>query len=169
MPFEANPVAAFTLIAAPAVLTNAVALLILSTSNRFSRTLDRARSLSAQLEGSGLAVNQRRLRTSQFERAQVRTFLLLRALSLFYLSLGIMAVTTVLSVLGISVTAFSNNVFEGGMWIGVMAVAFGVLILALGCIYLVRETRLAAESIKEEANFLRSSFITGDIQASNAD
>ena len=43
-PFTTNPFIVFTFIAAPAVLTNAAALLGLTTSNRIARAIDRARA-----------------------------------------------------------------------------------------------------------------------------
>ena len=45
-----NPFAALSLIVAPAVLTNASSILVLSTSNRLARAIDRARHLATQLE-----------------------------------------------------------------------------------------------------------------------
>jgi hypothetical protein len=45
-----NPFGALTLIVAPAVLTNASSILVLSTSNRLARAIDRARALTSNLE-----------------------------------------------------------------------------------------------------------------------
>lgn len=47
---DPNPFAILSLIVAPAILTNASSVLIMSTSNRLARTVDRARELSKQLE-----------------------------------------------------------------------------------------------------------------------
>jgi len=159
MAFSVNPLTAFTLIAAPAVLTNAAGVLVMSTSNRFSRTLDRARNLAAQLDSAQLTEAQRNLRLSQFERAQVRAFLLLKALSAFYFSLASLAVTSVLSIVGVIATAVIPAHFvEAGPWVAVIAGTVGVTTLAYGCVYLVRETRLAVQSITEEADHLRRNF-----------
>ena len=46
----ANPFAAFSLIVAPAILTNASSVLAMSTGNRLARSVDRARDLARQLE-----------------------------------------------------------------------------------------------------------------------
>jgi hypothetical protein len=154
-----SPLAAFTLIAAPAVLTNAVAVLALSTSNRFSRTLDRARGIAQQLDTASLSASQRDLRLSQFERAQVRSFLLLKALSSFYLSLATLAISSVISIVGTVVTAMIPARFLMSIpWIATIAGSIGVTLLAYGCTYLVRETRLAVSSISEEADHLRRNF-----------
>src|SRR5882672_7907964 len=47
-----NPFAVLSFIVAPAVLTNASSVLILSTSNRLARAVDRTRALSRELEAS---------------------------------------------------------------------------------------------------------------------
>lgn len=81
MTSDANPFAALSLIVAPAILTNACSVLIMSTSNRFARTVDRARELARELEGSkALAspVAARRLR--ELTTTEERSLLLLRAL-----------------------------------------------------------------------------------------
>ena len=49
---DPNPFAVLSLIVAPAILTNASSVLIMSTSNRLARGADRARELSKQLEGT---------------------------------------------------------------------------------------------------------------------
>lgn len=159
MPLDASPVTAFTLIAAPAVLTNAAAVLALSTSNRFSRTLDRARHLANQLATANLTDQQKALRLSQFERAQLRSVLLLKALSFFYLSLATLAIASVLSIIGVAAgTVIPQNLTDAGPWIAAWAGGAGVATLAYGCTFLVRETRLAVQSINEEAEHLRSLF-----------
>jgi len=49
---DSNPFAILSLIVAPAILTNATSVLVMSTSNRLARGVDRARELSKQLEGT---------------------------------------------------------------------------------------------------------------------
>lgn len=170
MPFEASPLTAFTLIAAPAVLTNAAAVLVMSTSNRFSRTLDRARSLANQLASQDLPKTQRKLRLSQFERAQIRAFLLLKALSSFYVSLATFAITSAISVIGVAASAIIPvSLIEIGPWAAVWTSSIGVGMLAIGCVFLVRETRLAVQSITEEEAHLRSMFLTTEIDSPTID
>lgn len=170
MAFDASPITAFTLIAAPAVLTNAAAVLALSTSNRFSRTLDRARNLATQIESGELNAQQLQLRTSQFERAQVRTFLLLRALSAIYLSLATLAITSVFSIFGVAAGAVIPPQFaEAGPWIAAWIGGIGVATLAVGCVYLVKETRIAVQSIQLEADHLRTQFKTRSLGKSAID
>ena len=69
-----GPFAALTLIAAPALLTNASSVLALGTANRFSRAVDRQRHLTALLEaddGQG-DPEQAKLRLRQLRRAERR-------------------------------------------------------------------------------------------------
>lgn len=170
MAFDASPITAFTLIAAPAVLTNAAAVLALSTSNRFSRTLDRARNLAIALDSGELNEQQLQLRIAQFERTQVRTFLLLRALSALYLSLATLAVASVFSIFGVTAGAIIPEKFaEAGPWIAAWIGGIGVATLAVGCVYLVKETRLAVQTILEEADHLRAQFKLRKIEKVNFD
>ena len=50
---------------APAVLTNAAAVLIMSTSNRFARSIDRARQLVADGQGEELVAAEVRIALDQ--------------------------------------------------------------------------------------------------------
>jgi hypothetical protein len=52
---QVNPFAVLSLIVAPAVLTNACSVLVLSTSNRLARATDRVRELAKQLEAAAAA------------------------------------------------------------------------------------------------------------------
>src|SRR5258706_13115108 len=88
----ANPFTLLSLIAAPAVLTNAASLLVLSTSNRFARAIDRGRALAAQLRNPQAAQDPESvLRLKQLRRAEERSLLLLGSLRLFYLAIGCFA------------------------------------------------------------------------------
>ena len=51
IPFSTNPFVVLSYVGGPAVLTNAAALLLLSTSNRFARAVDRSRFLADNLAG----------------------------------------------------------------------------------------------------------------------
>lgn len=150
-----SPFEAFTLMAAPAVLTNAAALLAQGTSNRFSRTLDRARFLASILDSQDLDIELRALRTGQFNRAQIRAKYLLKALGCVYFALGSFALSTLVAILGLVITA----TIKDAMYITPIASAilgsFGVGSIGLGCVFLVRETRLAVISISDEGEFLQ--------------
>src|SRR3954453_18735428 len=94
-----NPFAALTFIAAPALLTNSSAVLILSTSNRFARTNDRARALARQLE-QGPAAEAAALWAHQLEIAERRIHMLVWALTAFYAAAGCFAAGTLIALAG---------------------------------------------------------------------
>ena len=101
--------AVLTLIAAPAVLTNATSVLGLNTANRFGRAVDRSRTLETELSklphDSALA----KLRRAQLERLYERAEFLLRAQASIYFALGLFVVTALVAVVGgVLVTAFPS-------------------------------------------------------------
>ena len=158
---HSSPYAALTLIAAPAVLTNASSVLALGTSNRFARAVDRQRQLSVLLEKRDEAMEpgEGELRLRQLRRTEVRGQLLLRALTSFYLSLGSFAAASLLALVGAIVGAEVAAVF--GTAAGLLAVGVGLAGvggLVFGCVLLVRETRVALESLREEADFTHRKF-----------
>lgn len=150
-----NAFTVLTLIAAPAVLTNASSVLALGTSNRFARAVDRQRELSRLLD-DGLATDadgEADLRLRQLRRTAVRGQLLLRALTSFYVSLASFAAAALASLLGALVDLRSAGL---GTVAGVAAMTIGLTGvggLVFGCVLLVRETRVALEGLKEEAAF----------------
>jgi hypothetical protein len=152
-----NPFTLLSLIGGPAVLTNASSLLVLSTSNRFARAIDRARSLAVHLQAEHAASNPLSpLRMRQLHRAERRSLMLLAALRMYYLSLGSFAMASLVSLLGAGAAGSSNQLaLTACIYTSLAAGSVGVGSLVLGCVQLVRETRLAAFSITEEAALLR--------------
>ncbi len=155
-----NPFTSLTLIAAPAVLTNASSVLALGTSNRFARAIDRARALSAILEKETVSSDPLTImRIRHLNRAEKRSLLLLQALRLFYLALGSFAAAALTSLLG-ATAASSSHRFIFRLTLDAAAVTgfIGVTGLVSGCSLLVAETRLAVMSVSEEAQFVRTRF-----------
>src|SRR5438477_2642397 len=101
MDSQVNPFAVLSLIAAPAILTNATSVLAMSTSNRLARAVDRARELARQLEQSApdAADAATRRRLTELAAVDRRSLLLLRALRAVYVALGGFASATLLSLL----------------------------------------------------------------------
>src|SRR4051812_47637781 len=98
---DPNPFSVLSLIVAPSILTNASSVLIMSTSNRLARAVDRARELSKQLEAATeFASAESRRRLKELAAAERRTILLLRALRSFYVALGGFASAALVSLLG---------------------------------------------------------------------
>jgi uncharacterized protein DUF2721 len=158
----ANPFAALSLIVAPAVLTNASSILILSTSNRLARAIDRARTLATQLElPAGIPGRFGPLRLKELASSERRGLMLLSALRLFYASLGAFAGAAFTSLLGAALAAAPAHQLATPLELVAVAAGFlGVAGLILGCVLLLRETRIAVMVVSEEASLLRDHFAT---------
>src|SRR5229473_3428093 len=104
-PLADNPFAVLTLIAAPAVFTNASSVLALGTGNRLARVVDRTRQLSRELHANPAASEETSLWKAHLDRLQKRGSLLVRAMSFFYASIGAFAGASLVSILGATVAA----------------------------------------------------------------
>jgi|SRR5437667_3618393 len=143
-----NPFTALTIVVAPAILTNASSLLCFGTANRLARVMDRTRAVSAQLAGVRPSEGNRAIYEHQLRGLEVRWNLILRALRCFYMSLGSFAAAALISLFG-SMPVFSV------LPVGFIAMALssgtvGVGGLVVGCAMMMRETRLAVQSLAEE-------------------
>jgi|ERR1700704_2448584 hypothetical protein len=158
-PVSDSPFAVLTLIAAPAVFTNASSLLSLGTGNRLARVVDRTRTLVKDLHGTDIDPATRALWISHLGRVEKRAALLVRALSFFYGAIGCFAAASVISLLGAAVVSSQHKwPFEVIVVISFVLGTIGFVGLTLGCSLLVNETRLALRSIYEEAELARSWF-----------
>src|SRR5713226_9243478 len=114
-----SSLAVLTAMITPAVLISASGTMILSTSTRLGRVVDRVRSLSdrfQQLADSGSTAEffeeQRAMLYDQLDKLTSRSRLLQRALTTFYLAVGVFVATSV----AIGVVAFSG---ARGAWVPV--------------------------------------------------
>jgi Protein of unknown function (DUF2721) len=149
--FGDNPFAALTIVVAPAILTNASSVLCLGTANRLARVVDRTRVVSAELANA--APNTRNLEACQrkLQDLRVRWTLVLRALKLFYMSLGSFAGAALISLFGSVFTASGQHLsFNFIALLGLLAGTVGVAGLVTGCTIMMRETRLAIKNLEEE-------------------
>ncbi|HKD82257.1 MAG TPA: DUF2721 domain-containing protein [Candidatus Angelobacter sp.] len=156
-PVSESPFAVLTLIAAPAVFTNASSVLALGTGNRLARVVDRTRQLVRELHGTEADKPTRELWVNHLARLEQRGALLVRAMSFFYGAIGCFAAASVVSILGASVVSSQYRwLFEVIVAISFLAGTVGFLGLAVGCSFLVNETRIALRSMYEEADQARS-------------
>ena len=157
---ETNPFAALTLIAAPAVLTNACSVLALGTSNRLARAVDRTRDLASQLEQSSqMEGPQASDCSNELTAAQKRTLMLLRALQAFYVGIGGFASAALLSLLGAVLIPTAPGVVAYGMELFAVAVgALAVGSLVRGTWLLVSETRIAVDLMEKRAERVQQQF-----------
>ncbi len=159
-PLTDNPFTVLSLIAAPAVLTNASSVLALGTSNRFARAIDRARAISKQLEEQAVGGDPMTLmRVRQLNRLERRAALMLHALTAFYLALGNFAAAALVSLLGASLATSEHHIiFRAALGMALLTGAVGVGSLVFGCVLLVTETRLAVLNVREEAGLVRERY-----------
>ena len=147
-----NPFAVLTAVVAPAILTNACSVLCLGTGNRIARVVDRTRIVAAQLASIGPGTPGHQAHVWQLEKLQVRSSFLLSALRLFYASLGSFAAAALISVIGSTLAFYDwQFVFRVAATIGLAIGGLGVTGLVAGCTLMVRETRLAMQTLAEEA------------------
>lgn len=147
-----NPFAVLTAVVAPAILTNASSVLALGTNNRLGRVVDRTRVVYADLAATKPGSEEHRDWTAQLAALRVRAQMLLRGLRMFYAALGLFAASALVSVGG-SIAAFYGDrlLFEIAAGLAVATGASAVVGLAVGCLLMVHETRLAVQSLAAEA------------------
>src|SRR5262245_37088564 len=132
----------------PAVLISACGTLIFSTSTRLARIVDRVRELDHRIEqlcssGNLDFVDERRLEVEkQLTTHARRSRYVQRALTSFYLSLGMFVGTTV-AIGFVSLLRYS-------MWLPNVVGIAGTVVLFYGCMMLIAETRLALQSVNSE-------------------
>src|SRR6266849_2789411 len=146
--------AVLTSMITPAVLISASGTMILSTSTRLGRVVDRVRSLSDRLQTLpdddtkvDLLDEKRAMIFDQLDKLTSRSRLLQRALTTFYLAVGIFVATSV----AIGVVAFSGARFG---WIPVAMGLVGAFFLFYGSMLLVFEARLALSTTHAEMDFI---------------
>lgn len=130
-----------TALCVPAVLINAGALFVLSTSQRLSRQLERVRSLSAA--AGGLSDDRRVAVSQNIVRTARRARLLHRALSAQYVAICLF-VATMIAIASLKVLG------PGAAWFPVALALLGVLALFAASVLLLLESREAYESIRRE-------------------
>jgi hypothetical protein len=150
-----NPFALLSLVGAPAVLTNAAAVLALSTSNRFLRASERMRSFGAEIEKMKASPDVRALLLKQIDRTQEQGVLLLEALRGAYVGAGAFTAATLISIIGAAVAPHSARL-EGVIAIVALAVgALGAVALVHACRRLLAATRSSIVNMSEEADYVR--------------
>lgn len=150
---QLNPFAVLSLIVAPALLTNTSSVLIMSTSTRLARAVDRARELSKQLEEThDFSSTDAARRLRELTAAERRSLMLVASLRSFYVAMGSFASATLVSLLGAVMAPLGVGepvkVLEV---IGVLAGVLAVGALVHGSVLLVRETRIVLQVLQERA------------------
>jgi hypothetical protein len=152
-----NPFALLSLIAAPAVLTNAASVLVMSTSNRFLRASERMRAFAVRIEEKKLSPAARALLHKQVDRTERQAVLLLGALHAAYVAIGSFASASLISILGAGLAATSVGIgFDvmAGLALAVGFLGAGGLVWACGKLLLAN--RLSMVNMSEEATLIRN-------------
>jgi Protein of unknown function (DUF2721) len=149
-----SSVAVLTAMITPAVLISASGTLILSTSTRLGRVVDRVRSLSDRLQGlsdddpkDDLREEKRVMIFDQLDKLTSRSRLLQRALTTFYLAVGVFVATSV----AIGVVSFFSARLA---LIPVLFGLIGAFFLFYGSMLAVFEARLALSTTHAEMDFI---------------
>jgi hypothetical protein len=151
-----SAVAVLTAMITPAVLISACGALILSTSTRLGRVVDRVRMLIDRFEEMmkshdedvQLFEERRIVIFNQLDKLTTRTRLLQKSMRVFYLALGIFVATSV--AIGL-VAAVGHPSYA---WFPVVLGLSGACGLFYGSVLLIRESRLAQESLNAEMDFI---------------
>lgn len=144
----------------PALLISASGTLVLSTSNRLSRVVDRVRVLardaeqlqgapSAALEDVRQAQAKRSLITRQVASLAERALLLRSALAAFYLAIGLLVATSIV----VGVLTWLSWLMT---WLVIALALLGACALLWGSVLLVREGRQAISSTFDEMQYIRN-------------
>ena len=151
-------IAILTTMITPAVLISACGALILSTSVRLGRVVDRVRALSDRFEEltrqkpADIVLFEERLELTfvQLESLTLRARRLQGAMTSFYIALGLFVATTV----AVGFIGAAGQVAEGIRWLPVALGMVGAALLFVGTILLGFEATLALRSIYSEMDFL---------------
>jgi hypothetical protein len=155
-PLAGNLFTLLTLIVAPAVLTNASSVLALNTANRFGRVIDRSRQLVEEIESTRLDAELNAIRLRQVGRLRRRAGLLLRAQTCFYAALGLFVAAALVSVVGAALGSQHLAGYNAAAIAGFAIGSGAAVSLFAGCTLLIRETRLALQSLSEETALLEA-------------
>lgn len=143
-----------TAMVTPTLLISATGSLVLSTSTRLGRVVDRVRELESRLgelifieDKDAIPLYEKRLDTivKLLDKVTTRSRILQRALSAFYYGLSFFILTSVT----IAIAAF----FTTYRWIPIPVGIIGIMWLFWGGVQMLRETRLATATINAEMDF----------------
>ncbi|HEX8636509.1 MAG TPA: DUF2721 domain-containing protein [Pyrinomonadaceae bacterium] len=143
-----------TAMVTPTLLISATGSLVLSTSTRLGRVVDRVRDLEKRLyelittdDKEKIPLYERRLETiiNLLDKVTTRSRILQRAMGAFYYGLGFFILT--------SVTIAVAGIFNTVRWIPIPVGIIGIIFLFYGSVLMLRETRMATATIKAEMDF----------------
>ena len=138
----------------PALLISATGSLVLSTSTRLGRVVDRVRELEKRLselimteDKNGVPLYSKRLEVivHLLDKVTSRSRILQRAMTAFYYGLGFFILT--------SLTIAVAGIFGIYRWLPIPVGVIGIMFLFYGSVLMLRETAMARATIKAEMDF----------------
>ena len=159
MPFEApnlgSTLSVLSAMITPAVMILATGSLILTTTNRLTRVVDRVREMLPEFEQQATSdahdattEERRRMLFGQLDRATIRARLIQKAITRLYTALSVFLATSV----ALGVISFGH--FEAG-WIALLLGLIGVGLLFSASVLLIFESRIALASTYAEMDYIR--------------
>ncbi|MEJ0012031.1 MAG: DUF2721 domain-containing protein [Bauldia sp.] len=151
MAIDTNPFVVLSYVSGPALLTNATSLLLLSTTNRFARAIDRSRHLTDLIAKPPPG---RDLSVEQYEVPIVgrRIKLIAQSIAAFYLAAAMFALATVMSILGAVLAEYLGGAtLEVIVGFAVFLGGIGFAAFVIGAFALVIETRLVMGALAFES------------------
>lgn len=142
---------------APLVLISACGSLIIATSQRLNRAIDRVRTISKEFKefaskNDGTSSEELALMFELVNRAAIRSLLLQRALSCLYLTLSIFVATSVS--LGILALLTRKQMLHQYTWIPILLAMSGTALLLYSSFILIFESRIALTGVNHEMDFV---------------
>ncbi len=143
-----------TAMVTPTLLISATGSLVLSTSTRLGRVIDRVRELEVRLtelilteDKSKIPLYEKRLDTIVYllDKVTSRSRILQRAMGAFYYGLGFFILTSVT----IAIAGFFNTY----RWIPIPVGIIGIIFLFYGSLQMLLESRMATATINAEMDF----------------
>ncbi len=139
----------------PALLISATGSLVLSTSTRLGRVVDRVRDLEQRLselittdDKESIPLYEKRIDTvvSLLDKVTSRARILQKAMGAFYYGLGFFVLTSV----SIAIVGIFPAVYR---WLPIPIGIVGIMYLAWGSVLMLKETRMATATVNAEMDF----------------
>lgn len=143
-----------TAMVTPALLMSATGSLVLSTSTRLGRVIDRVRQLEERLSAliylddkDAVPLYEKRVEVivDLLDKVTSRSRLLQKAMEWFYYGLCMFVLT--------SVTIAVAAIFNTYRWVPIPVGIVGIMFIFYGCLLMVRETRMATATVNTEMDF----------------
>lgn len=143
-----------TAMVTPALLISATGSLVLSTSTRLGRVVDRVRALEIRLgemiyaeDKSEIPLYEKRVEVivDLLDKVTSRSRLLQRAMTTFYYGLMFFILTSVMIAIA--------GIFNVYRWMPIPVGIVGIIFLFYGSVLMLRETRMATATVNAEMDF----------------